>query len=481
MSKFSLEDFYFESTPLRSKLLKEGRIRKVYKGFYTSINDEEVLREKIKFNWPLVVANCFKTSVVSYRTAIEFKPSPQGYIFLVSKNTKEVEIAGLKFKHIKGEVQSSTDRNALMGAKVACKERAFLESLITPRHIPNDDRYLSRAEIEDKIERILEESGEEGLNSFRDRARVISEELGLELAFNRLDKIIGALLGSKSIELHGPRAMSRSTGLPVDTSRIDLFMKLAAHLESLTFPSQFQIIKSSEHIENKSFFESYFSNYIEGTEFLIEEAEEIVFDKKLISNRPQDSHDILDCFKICSDTAFMREKIVSANRFLEDLKSVNKKIISSRKDKSPGDFKVKANKAGNTLFVKPDYVEGTLTKSFEIYQTLSSAIGRAIFLSFIISEVHPFNDGNGRTSRIFLNRELISNGLPSIIIPTVYRDDYIGALRAISRKGRVEPICKMFINALKFSNLDFTNYSFIKEKLTECNWFLSPEDGKILI
>ncbi|MFN4100903.1 MAG: hypothetical protein ACK4GT_14105, partial [Pararhodobacter sp.] len=51
------------------------------------------------------------------------------------------------------------------------------------------------------------------------------------------------------------------------------------------------------------------------------------------------------------------------------------------------------------------------------------------------SEVHPFNDGNGRLSRIVMSRELTSNGLAHIVVPTVFRSDYLDALRALTRRN----------------------------------------------
>lgn len=475
-----LDEFYFGSESQRRKLSKEGKIRKIYTSLYTSIMDDELLIERMKYCWPMVVSNCFKNSVISYRTAVEFKPSPENYIYLVSKSSKLVEIAGLKFKLIRGEVDSLGNRKALMGAKVVCKERAFLELLIKPRKVPEDDRYLSLEIIEEKLEEILEQTGEEGLNQFRDKAKEISLQLNLDRPFKELNKIISTLLGSKSFPLNSTKAKSRALGLPIDTDRISLFLNLAIHMESLSYPKVQNQDYGPEHIENKAFFESYFSNYIEGTEFLIEEAEEIIFDKKQIENRTQDSHDILGTFEICSNISFMKTTSKNSDEFISDLKLINKRIIPSRIDKDPGIFKVKSNKAGNTFFVSPERVEGTLRKAFEISQTITNSISRAIFLSFVVSEVHPFNDGNGRTSRIILNRELLANNYPSIIIPTVYRDDYIGALRTLSRKGRTSPICDMFLRALIFSNLNFSDYQEVKKELTAKNWFLEPQEGKIL-
>ena len=247
--------------------------------------DDQLLSEKMKYSWPIVVSHCFKTSVISYRTALEFKPSPQNCIYLVSKSRKHVTIGGVEFKLIRGRVESSGNRKALMGANVSCKERAFLELLIRPRKVPQDDRYLDLEVIEEKLLEILDNEGEEGLNLFRDRAKDISIELNLSPSFKELSRIISTLLGSRSSSLKSPKAISRAGKLPVDTDRISLFLSLAAHMETITYPRILNQFETFEHIGNKAFFESYFSNYIEGTEFLIEEAEEIIFERKETETR----------------------------------------------------------------------------------------------------------------------------------------------------------------------------------------------------
>ncbi len=473
--------FYFGSDSERRKLSAEGKIRKIYMGVYTSIQDDKELGRVMSYQWPLIVAHAFKNSVISYRSAIEFQPSPANYIYLVSKQSKTVEIGEVKFKLIRGTPESFSNRRALMGAQTASLERAFLDSLISSKVKVSDDRYLPIDELEDRLEKMMTELGEDAINSFRDKSKIISEELNMLGSWTRLDGIIGTLLGSKDVELHGKRSIQRAAGLPLDEKKVELFWLLANHLETIYYPDNPDInLNNREHFENKAFFESYFSNYIEGTVFLIEEAEQIVFDKKEIENRVNDSHDISGTFHIVSDKSFMTTSSRSFSEFTESLRLINKTVISTRFDKFPGEFKKRENRAGNTVFVHPDYVEGTLKSAFEISGTISHPIARGLFLSFVVSEVHPFADGNGRTCRIILNRELLSAGFSSIIIPTVYREDYLLALRALSRKGRPAPVARMFLRALRFSQLDFTNYQKVKKEISKRNWFLEPDEGKIV-
>ena len=192
-----MNDFYFGSDSQRRKLSSLGMIRKIYIGVYTSIKDDKELERVMINQWPLIAANAFKSSVISYRSAIEFKPSPQGCIYLISKQSKTVEIGGIKFKLIRGTPESVSNRRALMGALTASLERAFLDSLISSKVKVNDDRYIPIGELEDRLENIMTQSGEDALNSFRDNSKKISLELNMPVPHKKLDRIIGTLMGSK--------------------------------------------------------------------------------------------------------------------------------------------------------------------------------------------------------------------------------------------------------------------------------------------
>ena len=50
---------------------------------------------------------------------------------------------------------------------------------------------------------------------------------------------------------------------------------------------------------------------------------------------------------------------------------------------------------------------------------------------FLIAEVHPFADGNGRCGRIMMNAELVAANQARVIIPTVYRNNYLSGLKAL--------------------------------------------------
>src|SRR3546814_12896837 len=96
-----------------------------------------------------------------------------------------------------------------------------------------------------------------------------------------------------------------------------------------------------------------------------------------------------------------------------------------------------------TLFVAPDLVEGTLGRGYDLCQALGDPLHRSIYMMALVSEVHPFADGNGRIARIMMNAELVAGGEERIIIPTDYRTDYLTALKAFKHNARIEPLLRM--------------------------------------
>jgi Fic family protein len=77
------------------------------------------------------------------------------------------------------------------------------------------------------------------------------------------------------------------------------------------------------------------------------------------------------------------------------------------------------NQAGTYTFVAPKLVEGTLLEGFALLGSLGPPIARALYLMLMVSEVHPFDDGNGRLARAVMNAVLTAAGETRILVPIV--------------------------------------------------------------
>jgi hypothetical protein len=112
-------------------------------------------------------------------------------------------------------------------------------------------------------------------------------------------------------------------------------------------------------------------------------------------------------------------------------------------------------------------------------EALTEPIAKAIYMMFLSSEVHPFNDGNGRIARIMMNAELVKGNQTRIIVPTVFREDYILSLRKLSRDKDPSVLIRVMERLQMFSdNLYGDDFDELNEYLKKCDAFEEPERGK---
>ncbi len=101
---------------------------------------------------------------------------------------------------------------------------------------------------------------------------------------------------------------------------------------------------------------------------------------------------------------------------------------------------------------------------------------------FIVSEIHPFLDGNGRIARVMMNVELAKAKQSKIIVPTVYRDDYLGALRRLTRQQDPTAFIRMLTRLHEFSaTIVGENIHEMQTLLENSNTFLEHTEGKLRI
>jgi hypothetical protein len=302
--------------------------------------------------------------------------------------------------------------------------RTLLDNFAASRSRGMAARTLSRQELERHLDKLLRLSGADEIKHLRGEARRIASALGRDLEFKALNKMIGALLSTQDDHLQTRAARARHRGMPFDAAHIDLLEMLRAELHRTAPQTRIAVADDGTTLP---FFDAYFSNVMEGTEFAVEEAAAIVFENKIPTARPQDALDILGTYRIVAGPKEMVQTPKTFTEFERLLKRRHAQIMQARPDKAPGRYKADANRAGGTMFVVPELVRGTLEQGFKAYKSLATPFQRAVFMMFLVAEVHPFVDGNGRIARIMMNAELVAAGEQRIIIATVYRATYLSA------------------------------------------------------
>ncbi len=463
-----------------SNLFQQKKLQRLYQGIYSD-DLQSPLNALVREKWMQVVSYIVPKGIISFRTAFDLKPAyynDDDYIvFVTSSYAKTIKLPGLIIKVLKGNNDSYFEQ-IIPNLARSTLPRLLLENLTSVRGVNKGLKTIGEEGIENILAKEMRYHGEHFLNQLRDQAKEISKALGYEKEYIKLNQIISSMLvtNAESI-LTSPYAIAVAKKEPYDNKRLTLFEKLYLYLKKCNFKERTYPFNTVS-LKNLSFFESYFSNFIEGTEFAIDEAEDIVFSGKEINNRHADSHDILANFRLTNDPSEMDITPQNATEFLDILKRRHAYLMKERPEKMPGEFKNYNNKAGNTLFVEPEDVIGTLCQSFEYYKLLPDGLSKALYIHFVVSEVHPFSDGNGRLSRIMMNAELVRDQRYKIIIPTVYRDNYLNGLRLASRDQYFTTYCKVLDQAQAYvETVPWLDYGDARHKLETDHADKTPDEG----
>ncbi|MCD9026603.1 Fic family protein [Luteimonas sp. BDR2-5] len=456
------------------RLAAAGRLRRLYAGIYTS-NLDSPPEAVVLRHWQAIVGHLLPGGVISHRSAFDGRPRQNSLVITRGKTRRDLELPGLTVHVVPGpgpRLDVPANDVPYGALYLSSDPRRHLENLTRGRGW--SDRVLPQQAVEESLDRVLMIGGEHRLDQLRDQARGIAETLGYRAQFKRLDGLIGALLGTQEArKLTARQALARAAGRPYDPLRLEIFDALFAALNAGALPDVPDPAPTGTARENFAFFEAYFSNYIEGTTFTVEEAEDIVFHGQIIENRSEDSHDVLGTFNAAVTRPWRDEPPLTAEDFLHWLRNVNALVMQRRPDKRPGEWKDRPNQAGNTFFVMPELVPGTLREGFERIQALAHPLARAVMTMLVVAEVHPFLDGNGRTARLAMNCVLSAEQQSRIIIPTIYREDYLSPLKALSHNRDAEPLVAAMIRIQRWSGaFDYAQQrAGLRESLVRCNAF----------
>ena len=80
---------------------------------------------------------------------------------------------------------------------------------------------------------------------------------------------------------------------------------------------------------------------------------------------------------------------------------------------------------------------------YNYHNSTGSLIRKLAQFHIDFERIHPFTDGNGRTGRVLIIKELLHNNLPPIVIPIELRADYINYIATYDIEGMSKLIKKL--------------------------------------
>ncbi len=187
------------------------------------------------------------------------------------------------------------------------------------------------------------------------------------------------------------------------------------------------------------------SNAIEGNTLTISETKVVLEDGLTIGGRPL--RDFYETVGHGQAYDFMFTLIGERRITAEDIKTMHRLFYKSIDEANAGTWRKESVIVSGTdyVFPRPQEIEGKmrkLEKWVKAERKNYHPVTFAALLHLKFVSIHPFIDGNGRTSRLIMNLALIQDGYQLAIIPPVLRPEYNDTIRQYQNNGKSEPFCE---------------------------------------
>ena len=200
---------------------------------------------------------------------------------------------------------------------------------------------------------------------------------------------------------------------------------------------------------------TYNSNGIEGNTLTLRETQ-VVLEGVTVGGKTLKEH--LEAINHEKAILYLETIVKEKNPITEwNIKNIHRLILKDIDDKNAGRYREENVMIKGASHVPPDYlkVPELMEKLIVNYGTWKSyhPIIKAALLHGELVKIHPFIDGNGRTSRLLMNLDLMNSGYNPVIIKKKDRLEYYEALDKAHTTGNytdfVKLVTKLEIDMLK--------------------------------
>ncbi len=218
-------------------------------------------------------------------------------------------------------------------------------------------------------------------------------------------------------------------------------------------PLSKETIKSLKESVNLEW--TYNSNGIEGNTLTLRETQ-VVLEGITVGGKSIKEH--LEAINHEKAILYLDEIVKDENPITEwHIKNIHQLILKDIDNENAGRYRKENVTIKGAIHIPPDYLKipELMEKLILTYNTWSGyhPIIRASLLHGELVKIHPFIDGNGRTSRLLMNLDLMNSGYNPVIIKKESRLKYYEALDKAHTTGNytdfVKLVTKLEVEMLK--------------------------------
>jgi Fic family protein len=197
---------------------------------------------------------------------------------------------------------------------------------------------------------------------------------------------------------------------------------------------------------------TYNSNAIEGNTLTLKETK-VALEGITIGGKTMREH-----FEAINhrEAIYFVESLVTKDEPLSEwqIKSVHQLILKNIDDKNAGVYRKTNVIISGADHIPPDaiHVESEMQAFINWYKRTATglhSVERAARVHADFVKIHPFVDGNGRTSRLLMNLELMKSGYPPVVLPVEKRLEYYEAMDKAHTKNDYEPFLLLIADCVE--------------------------------
>lgn len=210
--------------------------------------------------------------------------------------------------------------------------------------------------------------------------------------------------------------------------------------------------KDDLNFSNRLLFEMYNSNKIEGNTLTRQETKLILEDRIMPSDISY--REFIECINLNrAISKFRKIDTVSVELILNIHRELMQDLIESN-----GEFRKEPVFISGCMFTPPnqDDVYRLLKSSIDKFNNSRRDLIDMFIFKLEFVSIHPFIDGNGRTSRLLLNALLENSGYPRLIFKSADKKYYYKALEDAQVRYKVDNWIHYCLLLMKY-NLEYLN------------------------